>query len=322
MENSQKNSQKNSQNFTNIESALLWGAKQIKEAKISARARLESEMILAHTLKKERIFLHAHSQEPLDRFSEERFMRYILRRCKAEPVEYIIERVGFYGRSLYISAGALIPRPESEILVDKARVAILEILDKSIESKISVLEVGIGSGAVLCTLAAEFPQIQFYGSDLSAEALFNAFFNIYELGLKNVRIFSANLLDFLAPIESNLIESSLIESKSADLSQNTIPRHFELIISNPPYIPNKEAKNLPKPLAYEPKSALFGGERGSEILEKLILQASKFAQPRLICEMGFDQKEAIKNIMQNIKHKKLEFYKDLSGLDRGFEVIF
>lgn len=308
---------KNSQNFNSIESALLWGANQIKEAKISARARLEAEMILAHTLKKERIFLHAHSQEPLDRFSAERFMRYISRRCAGEPVEYIIEKVGFYGRSLYVSAGALIPRPESEILVDKARAAILEILDKSIESKISVLEVGVGSGAVLCTLACEFPQIQFYGSDFSAEALFNAFFNIYNLGLKNVRIFNANLLDFLAPIESNLIES-----KSANSKQFAIPRHFELIISNPPYIPNKEAKNLPKPLAYEPKSALFGGERGSEILEKLILQTSQFAQPRLICEMGFDQREAIKNIMKNIKHKKLEFYKDLSGLDRGFEVIF
>lgn len=273
----------------NVEEALR-RAGTILSLPFIERPRLEAEKLLGEALGKERVWLHTHDKESLPLEAQERFEALLQRRAQGEPLEYILGRVSFYSREFYIAKGALIPRPETEILIDLASKLITE------RNITRVAEVGVGSGIIACTLALLHPQVRFEASDISPEALRIARKNRARLGLEDRVI---------------LREGSLLEPLEGE---------FELLLSNPPYIAANTP--LPKPLAYEPASALFGGERGSEILEALLAEAPRRAIPLFIAEMGFDQREPIARFMEHRPHRSLRFYKDLSGLDRGFIVEF
>ncbi|CAM2799675.1 HemK/PrmC family methyltransferase [Helicobacter burdigaliensis] len=272
-----------------IQEALKFGASELHKF---PRSLLEAELLLAYTLGVDRIYLHTHFLTILDSFSQKRYLNFIKRRKNYEPIEYIIENVSFYSSEFYISHGALIPRPESEILVDLA----LKTIQKNHLKNIA--EVGVGSGILSITLAKMLPLCNFSASDISPEALFNAYVNKEKFQISNLTLHKSAYLDF---------NCGKIKS-------------FDLLISNPPYI--KEGFSLPKPLEYEPKIALFGGEEGDEILHHLIDLAYQLQIPFLICEMGYDQKESIYNYTQKFNYKNLEFYKDLANLDRGFILEF
>lgn len=272
-----------------IKEALQLGASKLANF---SRNLLEAELLLAYALGVERIYLHTHFLEPLDDFTQKRFLNFIKRRQKYEPIEYIIEKVSFYSNEFYISHGALIPRPESEILVDLA----LQTIQKN--NLKNIVEVGIGSGILSITLAKILPSCIFQASDISSEALFNAFVNKEKFQVSNLTLHKSAYLNF----------------------NGGKKKSFDLLISNPPYI--KEGFILPKPLDYEPSIALFGGKRGDEILCHLIDLAYFLEIPFVICEMGYDQKESIYNYAQKFNHKNLVFYKDLAQLDRGFILEF
>ena len=207
-------------------------------------------------------------------------------------IEYILEKVSFYSEEFFIQKGALIPRPETEILIDRA----VKIL-KNIENP-KVLEVGVGSGIISVMLAKLIPDISIIAVDISSKAL--------EIANKNISNFGVS--DNIELRESNLFKNI----KRLEL--------FDLIISNPPYISNSEKGNLQRELDYEPDVALYGGTIGDEILQNIITEFilrkdSKY----LLCEMGYDQKNKIINFLRD-KEVKLDFYKDLAGFDRGFTV--
>lgn len=273
---------------------LINRAVEILQRSAIPRPCLEAEILLAFVLNCSRVSLHSKGDREVEEFFAESFFRLIKRRSLYEPIEYLTEKVSFYGEELYVSQGALIPRPETEILVDKALGIIAQYRCKNIA------EIGIGSGAISVILAhlSGDSSLSFHASDISPEALFNARVNQMRFNVVNLTLHHSAYLDFN--------------------TQLGVP--FDLLISNPPYIKNNE--KLPESLTYEPKCALFGGERGDEVLLKVIDTARAFRIPYLVCEMGYDQQRSVQDYFGEIPHKSLEFYQDLAGLSRGFVAEF
>lgn len=258
------------------------------------RARLEAEILLSFVLDCQRIVLHSRYDECVQPFFMQSFLHLVERRSLYEPLEYLTHKVSFYGEEFYIAQGALIPRPETEILVEKA----LGIIQQN--GCKNIVEVGVGSGiiSVMLSYLSKDSTLSLHASDISPEALFNAYVNKIKFKADNLTLHPSPYLDFNAKLGLK----------------------FDVLIANPPYI--KKGEKLPKSLAYEPQNALFGGERGDEMLLHLIHLAFLHKIPYLLCEMGYNQGESIRKTLEKIPHKSLEIYKDLAGLERGFVVSF
>ncbi|CAD7287374.1 Release factor glutamine methyltransferase [Campylobacter majalis] len=202
-----------------------------------------------------------------------------------EPLEYITGKAGFYSLEFECESGVLIPRPETEILVEKAS----EIL--SILSNPKVCEIGIGSGAISVSLLLKFPNLHMSATDINEKAL--------ELSRKNALKFGVS--DRLKLVKTSLMDEVLGE--------------FDMIISNPPYIARDY--KLDDFVLNEPHNALFGGENGDEILKQIIALCAYRGVKILACEMGHDQRQSMQEELAKFGFKA-EFYKDLAGFDRGF----
>ena len=201
------------------------------------------------------------------------------------PIEYITKKVSFYSEEFFINYGALIPRPETEILIDE----VLKII-KYFPSP-NIAEIGIGSGIISIILSMSVPKAQIIATDISIKALEIAKINLKKFNIQSVE----------------LVKTPYLKG---------IYKDFDIIVSNPPYIANDFV--VEKNLYHEPKTALFGGEIGDEILKNIIDLAIKKEVKYLICEMGYDQKDKIKNYLEDKSYESLSFYKDLSNFDRGF----
>ena len=270
------------QTHETIESALREAAKRLK--KVAERPRLESEILMAHHLGVQRPWLHAHGNEALR--NPEGFHTLVQRRLAYEPIEYITGRVSFYDTELEVGPGVLVARPETELLVEAAA----RLIEN--EGLRKLCEIGVGSGAVSIALARKFPQLQVVATDISEAALGYARRNIQRHGLED-RI--------------RLVRNDLMEG---------LEENFDLVVSNPPYIARDFP--LPEPVRKEPGEALFGGERGDEVLRQILESVKERNIPRLVCEMGYDQRERIVGHCRDLGLPEPEFYKDLAGLDRGF----
>ena len=253
------------------------------------RPRFECEVLLCDILQKPRPFLHTHSNDFLTTQQEKTFFNQVKERALGTPIEYLTQKASFYSCEFFIQKGVLIPRPESEILTQKA----LQIIK---ERNISVMaEIGVGSGAISTIIAKHNPHLRMYATDINSTALKCARKNFTHFGCESITTLQGSLLE---PFSTQMLD------------------FLELIVANLPYIANSYP--LPLPLCYEPKNALFGGERGSEIIESLIASCAK-ARPLIICcEMGYDQKARLSECIAPLSPKGLEFYTDLSGFDRGF----
>lgn len=269
---------------------LLHQGVQLLQQKEILRSRLEAEILLGFVLGVERVELHRRLFENIEPFHAESYFRLLKRRANAEPLEYLIQKVSFYSQEFYISHGALIPRPETEILVEKTLDVLLQKHSKN------VVEIGVGSGviSIMLALLTKGRKITFHASDISPEALFNAHVNQMRFGVDNITLHLSAYLDFNAKLGVN----------------------FDVLVANPPYI--QYGQVLPKSLAYEPQQALFGGERGDEMLCHIIDLAYEHRIPYVLCEMGYNQRVSIKEHLRGIPHKNVAFYQDLAGLDRGF----
>jgi len=205
-----------------------------------------------------------------------------------EPLEYITGEAGFYGLGFNVKKGVLIPRPETEILVEKS----LEILSNLPAQKELplVAEIGTGSGIISICLALN-SNAKIIASDISDDALNLARQNAAKFGVED-------RIEFV---------------KCAYLDE--IYGQFDLLVSNPPYI--AQGYELDKFVLNEPHEALFGGAAGDEILKNIILVAKNRGVKYLACEMGYDQRESMQNALK-FNGFEAEFYKDLAGFDRGF----
>ena len=205
-----------------------------------------------------------------------------------EPLEYITGEAGFYGFSFNVKKGVLIPRPETEILVERS-LEVLSNLPARNEPPL-VAEIGVGSGIISICLALN-SNAKIIASDISDDALNLARQNAAKFGVED-------RIEFI---------------KCAYLDQ--IYGQFDLLVSNPPYI--AQDYRLDKFVLNEPHEALFGGAAGDEILKNIILVAKNRGVKYLACEMGYDQKASLESVLE-LSGFEAEFYRDLSGFDRGF----
>ncbi|WP_295419615.1 peptide chain release factor N(5)-glutamine methyltransferase [Sulfurovum sp.] len=270
-----------------IKEALNWAKEQLSEA--CERPLFEAELLLSYHLGKERIYLFLQEKEEVNDF--EAFMKLVERRAKHEPYEYITGKVSFYDINLAVEEGVLIPRPETEILIELTA----QIIQK--EHITQIAEIGVGSGAISIMLARMFPQLKIVATDICEAPL--------RVAQKNIETFG--LTEQIELRQSNLIDK--------------VSEPVELVISNPPYIAEDclLASNV---VDYEPKEALFGGRVGDELLKQIILDVKDKGIKWLACEMGYDQKEPLQVFVNEVGVESIEFYKDLAGLDRGFIIKF
>jgi release factor glutamine methyltransferase len=246
----------------------------------------EVEILLLHILGKNTIWLHINYDKECK--CEVELKKLVAKRATHYPLEYITKKASFYGELFEVEEGVLIPRPETEILVEKAE----EILQNIKAPK--VIEIGVGSGIISIMLALLIQDIQIIAVDINEKALALAKINAIKHGVEEKITF----------IKSDLF--------------SYIPKDtYDMVVSNPPYI-SKNYK-LPRNVLYEPHNALVGGDIGDELLKDIIDETIKREIPYLICEMGYDQKNPLKDYFSIFYKKiKIDFYKDLEGFDRGF----
>jgi len=249
------------------------------------RASREAQLLLMHHLQKDELWLISNQQTEVS--NPDALYVMVHRRAKNEPIEYITNSVSFYSQEFFIDKGALIPRPETELLIDEV---IKHYPD--LDASIRFVEVGVGSGIISIILAQHFKNAKFIAVDISQAA---------------INIARENLKRFSLEDRVELRLGSLLDEVSEDI---------DYLISNPPYIAD-DAK-LESNLSYEPQNALFGGKIGDEIINELLDEVLRRRINFFTCEIGYDQKDKIQNYLKNTSFKGLEFYKDYSKFDRGF----
>lgn len=282
-------------NHWTIIKILEWTTSYFKAKEVES-PRASAEIILAFSLGVNRIDLYLQYDRPLNDSELKYYKSLISRRVQKEPVAYITGKKEFWSLDIAVTREVLIPRPETEFLVETA-VACLDEDRGSVKKQ--VLELGTGSGAVILALASERPENVYFASDYSVNAVKVAKDNAERLGVDQ------NILFFC---------SDWFDSLSLDLTR------FDAVLSNPPYIPTLVIPGLqPEIHRYEPTAALDGGMDGLNDLKSLIHSAVKYLNPHgsLILEIGHDQKEAVKDIADQCGfYKEVVFIKDYSGIDR------
>ena len=256
--------------------------------------RLTAEILLSFSLDIKRIELYLQHDRPLNKDELASYKELIKRRVNREPVAYITGVKGFYNCKFATPSNVLIPRPDTETLVENA-LAFLKTPDTTEALPKKILELGAGSGAIVISLADLQPEHIYFASDLSGEAI------------KTVK---ANSDKILKNIKINLFQTSWFDS----IRERPF---FDVIISNPPYIKASDIETLEEEIKqYEPRMALDGGEDGLKCLRVIILNASDYLLPKgvLLLEMGYDQKDSIDDIVNACPDfEQPEFKKDLAG---------
>lgn len=252
-------------------------------------ARLEAEFLLAHVLDKPRTYLYAWPELKLEKDLLIRFSDLIERRLQGEPSAYLTGRKGFWSLDLKVTPATLIPRPETELLVERA----LRLIPRDITYRVA--DLGTGSGAISAAIASERPKSQILATDLSAAALAVAEENFTLLGLDNIRCVTGCWLAALA----------------------SEPR-FNLILSNPPYVALNDPHLLEDGLNWEPTSALISGVDGLDDIREIVATAGHSLLPGgwLLLEHGFDQGEQIRQLLRTAGYRHCRTHRDLSGRER------
>ena len=250
----------------------------------------EIYILLGVILKKDFIWLTLNQEYSLSVDELKLLDEYISKRATHYPLEYITNSVSFYSEEFDIFEGVLIPRPETELLIDKA----YEIL-KNIQNP-KIIEIGTGSGIISTILAKKLKNLSVIAVDINPKAL---------------QLASQNAKKHNVEGQIKFVLSDLLSAVDDDM--------FDMIVSNPPYIANDF--DLPKNVLFEPKEALFGGTRGDELIIDIVNQCIKKEIKYFCCEMGYDQKEPLSKVFDRYDCN-YDFYQDYSGFDRGFVVEF
>ncbi len=250
--------------------------------------RSEAELLLGSILGCERAWLLAHAEEAIDSSDARSARARFARRRAGEPVSYITGRREFYGLALRVAPEVLIPRPETERLVELA----LERLPLGAPAR--VLELGTGSGAIAIALASERPELAIVATDISGAAL--------ALARRNARDHGAEI-DFVL----------------ADWFDALRPGRFDLIVSNPPYVAAGDAHLEQGDLRFEPSLALVGGEDGLAFIRGIAARAQNWLRPNgwLLMEHGYDQGDRCVELLSSLGYAEVADFQDLAGQPRA-----
>lgn len=249
---------------------------------------MTAEVLLAHAIGCERSWLYAHSNEELREVWWIHYGRYLHQRLNGAPTQYITGRQEFWGRDFRVTPDVLIPRPETEHVIEAAQ----ELAPQARR----ILDIGTGSGAIAVTLALDLPAARVTATDISSAALCIAAANAHRMGAR---------VDFVA----------------TDLAACFAERSFDLIVSNPPYVPASDAANIQREVReHEPAIALYGGDDGLEVYRRLIPEAARVLEPGgfLIMEIGYSIQEAVGAMLASWPGvwSEIGMRTDLAGLPR------
>jgi release factor glutamine methyltransferase len=246
-------------------------------------SRLTAEVLLAHACRQQRIWLYAHSDEPLTELAWIHYGRYLKERLDGKPTQYLTHTQEFYGRPFYVAPGVLIPRPETELVVEAA-------LARGGEA---MADIGCGSGAIAVTLALESKR----------------------------RVLAVDLSDEALAITRRNAQGAQLQMLRSDLCSALRPRTLDLLVSNPPYIPLPEAAQLQREVRdWEPALALYGGDDGLQLYRRLVQQAEDVLRGGgwLVLELGYQAGEALLELTNSAAWEQREVAADLAGLPRVF----
>lgn len=268
----------------------------------SPSARLDAELLLADVLGTDRMGLYVHFDRPLDRAEVDRYRHFLRRRCQGTPVAYIVGCKEFYETTLTVNPSVLIPRPETELLVD----AVLERIrgQQSVRAPL-IADIGTGSGAIAIALALQLPDARIAAVDVSSDALAVAKQN-------------ALAYDVLSRIE--FIPGDLLTPLLFPPRAQRYKGRLDVVVSNPPYIPTDEWERLPVSIKkFEPRLALDGGPDGLSVYRRLVPDAAQaLAEGGLLAlEIGSDQGNALTSLLQaDVCWEQIELLQDYAGHDR------
>jgi release factor glutamine methyltransferase len=243
--------------------------------------RQDVELLLAHALNHSRAYLYSHPEKTLSPQELELFQQLVKKREQGEPVIYLLGETEFYSLKFYITPAVLIPRPETELLIDY-------VLEKFKQKKLCILELGTGSGVIAITLAKNRPEWAITATDISEEALTVAY--------KNALYHHSHNINFVRSNWFNELE----------------PKKYDLIISNPPYISENDAHL--KDLSFEPTLALISGKKGMDAIGAIIQGAKAYLKPAgwIIFEHGYDQAEQVHQCFRDHQFSQIKTEKDLN----------
>ena len=296
----------------NVKSILDWAINYFKSKEIP-HPRLSAELLLSSVLKLSRINLYLNYSRVLNKQELALYKKYILKRLQHVPIQYILKEAYFRKIRLYVDSRVLIPRPETELIVEKA----FQLLKNNpLMEKINILEIGTGSGAISISIAYEISaelnipdtSWQVMATDNSPEIL--------EVAGENAK----NILDSSKFKNMEFLECDLVPGADTDFFKR-YEKKINLVLSNPPYISEEDYKNLPREIKeYEPKSALLAGETGLEVYEKILSEIKPYLSPEgcfILFETDPEKSVSLKKMSEDIVDPKtIVIDKDHNQKDR------
>jgi release factor glutamine methyltransferase len=284
-----------------LREVLRQGIARLRKADVPSFT-LAAELLLLHVTGRDRTWIYSHPEEMLAPAEIAAFFALVGRRSQGEPTQHLTGKQEFWGLEFQVTPDVLIPRPETEHVVEVAlnRLAVRELRagrsPRLSGEGVTIVDIATGSGCIALALAKELPSAIIYASDISSAAL--------EVAQRN-----AQRLGFAARIR--FLESHLFDA--------FLPLKFDLIVSNLPYIGRREADSLPREVRdHEPELALYGGEEGYELFGPLVAQAQSFLKPSglLVLELGHDSLPAVQPLLETPAWANIAVTNDLSGIPR------
>ncbi len=280
-----------------LRAALQASLKTLLEHEVPS-AQLAAELLLMHVLGQDRGYLHAQPEIELPRETTDRYFQLIAERSTGKPTQYITGHQEFWGLDFGVNPDVLIPRPETEHVVE----TVLDLVRRQgikKDARLKIVDVGTGSGCIALALASEFPRAILFGSDISRPALVVASRNAVRLGMP----------DRVKFLESDLLARFLDDDFLAS---------FDFVVSNPPYVAQGELNRVQREVReFEPRLAWGGLERGDEIYRRLFPQALQALKPGgvVVVEIGYNMRDSVLELLKN-PWTEVEVCPDLRGIPR------
>jgi release factor glutamine methyltransferase len=324
-----------------IRGALKEAMARLRAAEVPSHA-LAAELLLMHALDRDRTWIYTHPEAALDAVAAEKYFALVARRAAGEPTQYLTGKQEFWGLAFEVTPAVLIPRPETEHVVEVAlerlgaRGIKIDLATGAPSPPLRIADVGTGSGCLAVALAHELPHAEIFATDTSAAALEVARRNAARHGVANhIHFLESDLLsaftgDSASPVgarpSKRLADSAKTAADAQTALRHAVPLQrtnqelFDLIVSNPPYVARNEAGDLSREVRdHEPASALFGGPTGMEIYARMIEEARALLRPRgfLVLELGYNSTAHVRALLEaQADWINIQITNDLAGIPR------
>jgi release factor glutamine methyltransferase len=312
-----------------VRTALREAFAQLRAAGVPSHT-LTAELLLMHVLGRDRTWIYAHSEEEISEADAESYFALLARRAAGEPTQHLTGRQEFWGLEFEVTPDVLIPRPETEHVIEVAldRLAVREIRagrKQTLSGEgLQIADIGTGCGCIAIALAKELPGAMIYATDISSAAFVVARRNAERHSVSDrIHFIRSNLLDAFSLVGAQHAAPLLGAHPSAATHQSRVTSHqsplLDLIASNPPYIGRREAATLMREVRdHEPEIALYGGEEGYELYAELIAQSAAHLKPGgiLVLELGHNSLPAVQPLLDAPAWTNVGITNDLAGIPR------